>query len=213
MTFTFFVDDQYEILRRLLELYYPHGARIIDLTYGTGSLWQSIQSNPILRKMYRVTACDAKPASRKVRKRNLFTDDYTNLGRHDCAVFDPPYLIGRKSFDYRKPSNRSWAKMGGLKRCTSNQTLEEFNRRAECLAEKASTFLKPGGLLLVKVLDPRKDGTLITHHIDIANILHDRYELVDLAVYQRLGATTWKLKEHLQNLHGYWMVFKLRDAN
>jgi hypothetical protein len=210
MTFTLFLNEQGEILKALLELYYPRGAKVIDLTYGTGKLWSAIRENPALKRHYRVTACDAAPILKGVRKKNLLTDDYASLGRHDAAVFDPPYLIGRKSFDYRKPSSRSWAKTGGLKRYTSNQTLEEFNRRVECLAEKTSTFLKPGGLLIVKVLDPRKDGTLITHHINIANLLSARFKLIDLAGYIRMGATTWKIRGHLQNLHGYWMIFKLK---
>ena len=214
MTFTLFFDDQGEILRRLLELYYSSRRKVksIDLTYGRGALWSVVFNDPALRAKYKVTRCDAAPTVKGVKKMNLLTDDYSRFNQHDVALFDPPYLIGRRAFDYKKQvSMNSWAKKGGLKKHTSNQTLEEFNRRVECLGDKANQFLKPGGLLLVKVLDPRKDGTLIPHHVTIANILHNAFELVDIGVYLRMGATTWKINGHLQNLHGYWMTFRLRD--
>ena len=213
MTFTFFVDDQCEILTRLMELYYPHGAKVIDLTYGKGNLWKKILTDKTLRGKYRITACDAAPANRKVIKRNVLTDDYTNLGRHDCALFDPPYLIQRASFDYEKVGRNSWSADPAREKYTTNQSLQQFNRRVKCLSEKAHTFLRPNGLLLVKIMDPRRDGTLIPHHINIHNLLSAKFELIDLAVYVRLGATTWKIKGHLQNLHGYWLILKLKTAN
>lgn len=213
--FTFQVNDQDEILRQLLALYFSRRTqvRVIDLTYGRGALWSAVLNEPALRAKYKLTRCDAVPTVKGVKKRNLLTDDYSKFGQHDVALFDPPYLVGRRAFDYSKKqtSKKSWAKTGGLKKHTSNQTLEEFNRRVECLGDKANQFLKPGGLLLVKVLDPRKDGTLIPHHVTIANILHNAFELVDIGVYLRMGATTWKINRHLQNLHGYWMAFRLRD--
>ncbi len=43
MTITLFLNDQAEILRELLELYLPGGGKIIDLTYGKGSLLAETQ--------------------------------------------------------------------------------------------------------------------------------------------------------------------------
>ena len=209
MVFTAFLNEHTEILRTLLEVYYPSGAKVIDLTYGKGNLWNSIANNPTLRKKYQVTACDAAPTSRKIRNRNLLTDDYSNLGRHNVALFDPPYLIGRVSFDYDKVGRNSWS--ADRAKYTTNQSLNVFNQRLKCLAEKAPTFLKPRGLLFVKIMDPRRDGTLIPHHINITNILSNKFELIDLAIYVRMGATTWKIRGHLQNLHGYWLIFKLKE--
>ena len=218
MTFTLFLNEQSKILLELLELYFPkvhRKVRVIDLTFGRGALWKQILANPILRSKYRLTACDASPDSNTVAgvraiKRNLFTDDYTNLGKHDVATFDPPYLVARPSFDYETASKRSWS--ANLETHTSNPNLAVFNRRVEALKQKAPTFLKPGGLLLVKVMDPRSDGTLIPHHINITKTLSNSFQLIDLAIYVRMGPTTWKVRGHLQNLHGYWLVFKLKAA-
>jgi len=216
--FTLLLNEQPKILLELLELYFParRKVKVIDLTFGRGALWSIILQNATLRSKYQLTACDASPDSNAVAgvqaiRKNLFTDDYTALGLHDAAVFDPPYLVERLSFDYEQASKKSWS-ANNLERHTSNPNVAFFNRRVEALKQKASTFLKPGGLLLIKIMDPRKDGTLITHHINIANILNDSCELVDLAVYTRMGATTWKINGHLQNLHGYWMTFKLRKS-
>ena len=216
MTFTLFFDDQSEILRRLLQLYFPSRGtvRVIDLTYGRGALWSAIFDDAVLRRKYRLTKCDAIPTVKGVKKRNLFKDDYSNLGLHDAAVVDPPYLIGRHAFDYGKKqtSKKSWAKNGGLKKHTSNQTLGQFNRRIECVRDKAPTFLRPGGLLLVKVLDPRYKHRLICHHINITNALRESFELIDIGVYIRQGATTWKIPGNLHNAHGYWLAFRLVRA-
>src|SRR5208283_2288797 len=103
---------------------------------------------------------------------------YGDLGLHDIALYDPPYLIDRVGFDYPNASSKSWAAQGAEK-FTSNRNLKVFNDRIECLKQKAPMFLRSGGLLLVKIMDPRKDGSLIPHHISIANLLRDTFELVD----------------------------------
>lgn len=215
MTFTLFFDDQGEIVRRLLQVYFPsrRTVKIIDVTYGRGALWSTVFGDPAMRRKYHVTKCDAIPTVKGVKRRDLLTDDYSRLGQHDAALYDPPYLIGRQSFDYgrKQTSQKSWAKTGGLKKHTSNQTLEQFNRRVECLRDKAQSFLRPGGLLIVKVLDPRYKHRLICHHINIANALRASFELIDIGVYVRQGASTWKINGNLHNAHGYWLMFRLRD--
>jgi hypothetical protein len=228
--FSIFLDNHAEIWERLLEFYYPNGARVIDFTYGTGAIWWNIFEKK--KVQYTVTRCDAAPNG-KVLKEDVFTkdltkDDYTGLGQHDAAVFDPPYLIGRSSFDYPNKSKvlnsnitgtqilamqyqgaRSWA-ANKLDNYVANPTLEVFNQRVRGLNERAPTVIKDAGLLFVKVMDPRNDGSLVAHHVNIINALTN-FQLIDLGVYIRQGATTWKVKGHLQNLHGYWMVFQKKS--
>ena len=215
MTFTLFLNDQASILKELLELYFPvrRKVRVLDLTYGKGALWGRIRADRRLRSKYVVTKCDASPTARGVRKRNLLTDDYSSLGLHHVAVFDPPYLIKRSAFDYQETSHNSWSADHNPGKYTKNQSVDTFNRRVESLREKAPTFLLRDGLLLVKVMDPRWKGKLIPHHITISKILQDSFELIDLGVYLRMGASTWTILGHLHNLHGYWMIFRLRDVN
>jgi hypothetical protein len=215
LVFTLFLSEQPHILRELLEEFCPSGAKVIDVTFGRGRLWSEILGNPGLRAKYPVTPCDACPDQKAVNgllavRRNLFTDDYDDLGLHDVVLYDPPYLVDRISFDYAGASTNSWA-ASDLERFTSNPSVDVFNLRTECLRRKAPTFLKPGGLLLVKVMDPRKAGELIPHHINVVNTLRPSFKLTEEAVYVRLGASTWQIPGHLHNLHGFWLTFRLRE--
>jgi len=232
MVFTIFLDNHADIWERLLEFYYPRGAKVIDFTYGTGAIHWNIFEKEKTEK-YTLTKCDAAPND-KVKEegvivKDLTKDAYSDLGFHDCGVFDPPYLIGRSSFDYPNKSKvldsniagtqvlamqyqgkRSWA-ANKLDNYVANPTLEVFNQRVLGLNRIAPTCLKAGALLFVKVMDPRNDGSLIPHHVNIINSLTN-FKLYDLGVYIRQGATTWKVKGHLQNLHGYWMIFQNKAA-
>ena len=66
---------------------------------------------------------------------------------------------------------------------------------------------------MVKVMDVRDGGHMVPHHISTANILSKSFDLVDIAIYIRQGATTWKSREHLQSLHGYWLILKFREED
>ena len=237
-TFSVALCNQADILEQLLQLYFPDGAKIIDLTYGTGAFFWNIFEKPRLNEIYQVTKCDAEPSleGEEIHKLDLETDDYSQLGLHDCAVFDPPYLIGRPSFDYPASSKvldsnisgtqvlamqfqgkRSWsakarAKTGenGINRFVANMTLEVFHERLKGLARVAPTVLKDNGLLLTKIMNPRHKGKLVDHAFAIKREMHESFDLVDELAYVRQGATTWKIKGHLQNLHGYWLVFQKR---
>jgi hypothetical protein len=236
--FTVSLANQADILEQLLQLYYPEGCKIIDLTYGTGALFWNIYEKPRLREIYSVTKCDAEPSieGEEIHRLDLTHDDYSHLGLHDVALFDPPYLIGRPSFDYPASSKvlnsnisgtqllavqfqgkRSWSSKAraktqenGINRFVANMTLEVFNERLKGLARVAPTVLKERGILLCKIMNPRHNGKLVDHSWNIKSILSPNFDLVDELVYIRQGATTWKVKGHLQNLHGFWLVFQKR---
>lgn len=208
--FTILMDKQADIWRHLLEFYFPSGAKVIDFTYGTGATWWPTTS------LYQITKTDAVPNDASVIRKDLTKDNYADLGLHDAGFFDPPYLIGRSSFDYPTSSHRqgnigkrSWGQ-NGLARFVANPTLDVFVERLNGLNSVASQTIKEGGLLFIKLMDCRKDGKLITHHITTTQKLTN-FDLIDLAIYIRQGATTWESKQHLQNLHGYWLVFKKKE--
>lgn len=231
MVFTLVLNTQDNLFADLLQLYYPKGCKIIDFTYGTGGLWWKIMENPYYKKLYKITACDKEPSPKlkdldNINVLDICKDDYSKLGLHDVGAFDPPYLLGRTSFEYSSKLNkhnhtqiiptqyqgkRSWSNTK-LGKYVSNQSLSQFNERVEYLKVKACQVIKPGGLLFVKVMDPRYKKKLIAHHINITNILRDRFELMDHQIYIRQGATTWKSKTNLQNLHGHILIYK-RNVN
>ena len=227
--FTVSLANQADILQDLLELYYPQGASIIDFTYGTGAIYWNIFEKPGLSDNYRIMKCDAEPSleNEAIMKLDLTTDDYSNLGAFDIGVFDPPYLK-RPSFDYPNKSKvlssniantqviamqyqgkRSWAAKK-LNRFVANLTPEIFTERLKGLARVAPTVIKEEGLLLVKIMNPREKGAIWDHAFEIKTVLNDKWKLVDELAYIRQGPTTWKIKGHLQSLHGYWLTFQKR---
>ncbi len=87
--FTIVLENQADIVEKLLQLCYPEGAKIIDFTYGTGAIWWNIFEKPYLNEKYQITKCDAEPSSKlqePINKLDLTEDDYSKLGYHDIGV-------------------------------------------------------------------------------------------------------------------------------
>ena len=82
MVFTVFMDNHADIWERLLEFYYPQGAKVIDFTYGTGAIWWNIFEKGKSDR-YLLTKCDAAPNDKVkaegVAVKDLTKDDYTDL--------------------------------------------------------------------------------------------------------------------------------------
>ncbi len=229
--FTITLDKHADNLERLLNLYFPKrkNVKIIDFTYGTGALEWNVNDTCWCcgQRHFVFTKCDKEPSPKlpdfkEIHVKDLFTDDYSDLGLHDGALFDPPYLIGRDSFDYsakvshlgqlipmQYQGKRSWG-ANRLEKYVANPTVEHFNRRVKHLNDKAPTVLKESGVLFVKVMNCYYKKHYIAHDVTITNLLTN-FELIDKITYIRQGATTWTTKNHAQNLTGYWMVYRVRE--
>ncbi|MHB8603385.1 MAG: hypothetical protein ACYC9R_12200 [Nitrosotalea sp.] len=219
--------DEPEILSNLRQIYldkYQNQKRFLriqDEKERHDKIWQSaFDKAKQLTEQY----CD-----KTVIQKNIFNDSYAELGSHKFGVFDPPYLYGnRQAFDYpaggmdgliekvnsshitpmQLQGPRSWG-ANGLKKFVGNKSVEEFEERLRKLNEKAPTVLEPKGVLIVKVMDPRHDGKLITNHTKCENLLTN-FEVTNIGPYIRQGATTFSTEKNFQNLHGYWMTFRLK---
>jgi hypothetical protein len=245
--FTVSLANQADEFEDLLENYFPDGARIIDFTYGTGALYWSLYANERLQGLYTFTKTDASPSDRvkdkeEIIKLDLTKDDYSHLGLHDVGIFDPPYLIGRPSFDYPSKSKvlnsnisgtqvlamqyqgpRSWAAQK-LDKFVCNLKPEVFRERLNGFARVAPTVIKDDGLLFVKLMNPRHDGKLMDWTFETKVALMKDFEKIDEQIYIRQGSTTWKPRKgkdengrvkykHLQNLHGFWTIFQKRKSS
>src|ERR1051326_8801359 len=77
--------------------------RIIDFTYGTGSMWKI--DFPYQCKLVKTDAAPGIDKEGKtfdapdVIRNDLTKDAYSDLGWFDAGVFDPPYLYGREGSD------------------------------------------------------------------------------------------------------------------
>ena len=229
MVFTVLLQKKADVIVELVRTYYPEGCSIADLTYGTGGFWWRFYEDPLLKNHYKITGFDAEPSENSkngdiVIKKNILTDTYDEFGPFDIVTFDPPYLIGRDSFDYsaavkdgqlvahtplQYQGNRSWGK--DRQKYVANQSVEDFNNRVKALNEKAPKMMKPDGRLIVNVMDPRWKGDLVPHHFNIWLLLTN-FKLIDHLVSIRQGATTWVVKGHAQNLHGHYLVFRLKKG-
>lgn len=218
--FTIFLDNAAETLWHLLRVKGVKGG-IIDLTYGTGALWKWDQT--IHENYWDVIKTDAIPTDETVHPMNLYEDDYTPLidilgEPFSAAVFDPPYNIGRQSFDYsaklkqgklvpmQYQGKNSWGTKG-TEIYTSNMKVEDFATRVDAVNRVAPTVLQEGGYLIVKLMNPRHKGEYIQHDMTTRLGLTN-FKLTDFAIYIRQGATTWRSKGNLQNLNGFFLIFK-----
>lgn len=223
--------DHATILRDFILNYDLNSGRIIDFTYGKGGLWKAkIWPNGKQASFwekygkFELTRCDAEPDAEAMEKdkitiikKDLLTDDYTDLGMHDCGVFDPPYLYGHKVFDYdddkpgdyatpismQKQGKRSW---GTDSKFSENKNPSVFIERAKALNRVAPQCLKPGAYLFVKVMDVRFKTKLIKNH-DLVEDCLTNFECYGLFVYPAGGAKTWT--NHAEGSHGFWLCFKL----
>lgn len=179
------------------------GYRAIDFTYGKGGLWKTDYPYK-----FKLTKTDGVPFNEEVIKKDIATDDYSDLGLHDFGLFDPPYLYGHQVFNYQNPTSmqkqgkNSW---GNDPRFSENKNPEQFIDRVKALNRASSQCLMQGAFLFVKVMDVRFKGRLIMNHDLIEDNLTD-FECYALNVYLSGGAHTWK--HHSETSHGYWMVFK-----
>jgi len=182
--------------------------KIIDFTYGKGGLWKTDYEYE-----FALTACDAAPLEYNetqyaVTKKNLLTDDYSDLGLFDAGVFDPPYKYSTEVFNYEKPvsmqkqGKNSW---GNNPQFATNKNLAVFIDRLDALNRVALQCMKKESLLFVKMMDVR-DGKLILNHVHVLKHLTN-FECHAMFVYLAAGAHTWK--HHAENSYGYWMVMRM----
>ena len=202
---TILTQDHATILRDLILTYEldKEGNRLIDFTYGKGGLWKTDYPYRLS-----VTKTDGTPTAEDVIKKDIMTDSYADLGFHDAALFDPPYIYGHQVFNYQSPTSmqkqgkNSW---GNDTRFSENKNPQQFIDRVKAVNIAANEVLKSDAWMFVKVMDVRFKGKLVMNHDLIEDNLTN-FECYAIYVYYAGGAHTWRHKA--ETSHGYWMVFK-----
>lgn len=198
--------------------------RIVDFTFGTGSMWKTDYAYK-----FELTRTDAVPTREDVIKKDLLSSDYSDLGMHDAAIFDPPYLYGHSAFDYSMNNRKdieaknnnsqlivsaqlqgknSWGQTGDLKRFTGNKDEREFIDRVKGVNRAALTKIKLSFFMhCSRSWNTMNGGYQMPNHIHCIQNLTN-FKLYATFPYLAGGAKTWK--SHCETSHGFWIVLKLQ---
>lgn len=203
-----FVSGNAEVFPQILHLHVPVGARIADVTYGTGVFWRNVD----LTK-YQLLATDLADG---IDCRNL---PYENESL-DAWVCDPPYMEGllRNNKDHKAGAGTHAA----FREYYSNGN--EANHEPDApkwhaavsdlyykAGHEAARCLKPKGVAIVKCQDEVSANRQWLTHVEIINYYEQLgFYCKDLfvVVRQNKAGMARVLKQvHARKNHSYFLVF------
>lgn len=201
-----FVSGNAEVFPQILDLHVPDGAKIADVTYGTGVFWKNVDLS-----RYELLATDLADG---VDCRALPYEEESL----DALVLDPPYMEGllrnnvahkagggthgafREYYSNGNETNHSGPKW--------HAAVTDLYYRA---GDEAARVLKPKGVMIVKCQDEVSANRQWLTHVEIINY----YEALgfyckDLFVIMRQNkaAVARLIKQvHARKNHSYFLVF------
>ncbi|MHA1288547.1 MAG: hypothetical protein ACTSPB_14175 [Candidatus Thorarchaeota archaeon] len=199
MVLSVLFGEQFDNFRHILEFYLPDKSKILDVTYGAGKLWQSV--NQVSYPDWNVTKNDVD-----LEVKADYHYDFENLHKigindFDAVIYDPPYLYGRSSYIFYYQTDEDW---------TQNKTKWTVDAQVKCaqqLNNALPNLLRDDGFLIVKIMDSRENGKLVCNHDIIINEMTN-LELKDIIIYVRLGVGVFKNNVSPQTAHGYYLIFQ-----
>jgi len=209
--------DSSELFPRILDLHVDEGARIADVTHGTGVFWQNVDTDE--RNLELITS----DIERK-------TDDLTVLGdcrslpfdsnSLDCMVLDPPYAEGyyrrnkeqlagngsHESFRETYAGHREYDGAGKYHRAVLDSYFDG--------GREAKRVLKEKGVLIIKVMDEVSSNTQELTHVQVTNFYERELDFYskDLFIQVRKEKPTvvgMNKQVHARKNHSYFMVFEM----
>jgi len=196
---TVILDEAPDAFYKIMRFYVPKGSRVLDITYGHGKLWASCPKD-----YYELVTNDVDPNS-KAEYHLPFINLEAIPGSFHCVVYDPPYKYDTPSYKLYESIDEDWTTV------KTKWTIEDQINSARVLNSVLPRMMYPNGLLIVKIMDTRYKGKLILNH----KILIDEFsnfEVKDLLVYIRLLVGLFRNTRVAQTAHGYYIVFKLKEA-
>jgi SAM-dependent methyltransferase len=193
---TTLTGPQEDTMKQVADFYLPAHGRVLDVSYGAGRLTSRLEN---------VTGVDIdRRAGADVVADSA--DLPFDAGSYQSAVFDPPYLYGRRAHNtlHGRPNN-AWSNAEKSK----NKDAGEFAQRAFDTAEELYRVLVPGGRVVAKVMAARYKGRLVANHcITIEAFESAGFDTFDILVYLKGGPGLFKQERSAQPTHGYYLVFE-----
>lgn len=186
-------------LAHLIRFYAPSARRLLDVTYGAGTLTKrcpipviGIDNDP-----------DTAPAVRADATQLPFLD-----GSFEAAVFDPPYLYGSTAMHMGLIGGKTWSN----KRSTWKRP-EHLINMAIGVAGELRRVLAPNGVAITKIMDSRFKGRLVRNHDHVIDMFETAgFTLHDQLVYIRTVTGSFVNTKTAQSAHGYFLIFKNTPA-
>lgn len=189
--------EQDDIIPHLVKFYAPGAKRVLDCTYGKGTLVRSLEG-------VQVYGSDLLPLQTKA------TDSVVraNFGylpfadkSFDVTIYDPPYLYGKQSTILYERSDTDWQPQH-----TMLQKPDDF---LSLVSLAAPECLRVSSLCFAKVMNSRIKGVLVDNkHMINQSFTNSGWTLLDELIYVRLGVGVFRNRRTAQVAHGYYLVFK-----
>lgn len=201
-----YVSGNADVFPEILKLHVPDGAKIADVTYGSGVFWKKVDLSN-----YDFTPSDIATG---VDCRNLPYEDAS----YDAIVLDPPYMEGllrnnkaHKAGDGSHSSFREYYSNGD----ETNHDGPKWHAAVSDLYYKAGVegyrVLKDNGVMIVKCQDEVSANRQWLTHVEIINYYEQLgFYTKDLFVIVRqnkAGIARLKKQVHARKNHSYFLVF------
>ena len=182
-------------LAHLVRFYAPTATRLLDVTYGAGTLPR--------RSPIPVVGVDKDPTSRAPVLADAGRLPFAP-GSFAVACYDPPYLYGSKAMHGGPVGQKTWQPQR-----STWKTPNDLIAMSAAVASELACILRPAGVVIVKIMDSRFKGRLIRNH-DIVSAAFESNEfvLLDQLVYLRTSIGSFVNLRSAQSAHGYFLIFR-----
>lgn len=180
-------------LSRLLEFYAPTATRVLDVTFGAGTLTKRARIRVVGVDKDRTTTPSVHADSRALPFR---------YGSFSAAVYDPPYLYGTLAMHQGTIGKKTWSNAR-----STWKSPQELMQTSDGVARELARVLEPNGVAICKIMDSRYRGRLIRNHDIVAEAFERHgFTLRDQIVYIRTVTGSYVNRVSAQSTHGYFLM-------
>jgi len=196
-----------DVIPLLVRIHAPRATslRVLDVTYGKGTMWKGI------REQFDLTTMD-KDSEKDVDVVADFADMPFDDNSFEVIVFDPPHL----------PTNAASQNSSGMWRSRYGITNEKGAGRDGdnvcpmfgAFLDEAQRVMVGDGIILAKIADLVHNHRYQWQHVEFINEVRNRnMTACDLLVKRdpaagNLKSSKWMTVKHLRKAHCYWIVVR-----